>query len=106
MIQIHNNSVHIRVKAVPGASRDQISGVLAMPGGDRLKIRISAPPEGGKANKAICALIAHTLGVRPKQVGVESGASSAEKTIRVVGIEGLAESDSGLDELRTRLLGS
>ena len=74
----------IAVKAVPGASRDEISGAL----GDRLKVRVSAPPEGGKANKAICALIAGALGVSKKQVGVVAGMSSAEKTVRVEGVSG------------------
>jgi uncharacterized protein (TIGR00251 family) len=75
-----DGSVLIRVKAVPGASRDQIAGVL----GDRLKVRIAAPPEGGKANKAICGLIAKELAVKPAQVEIASGASSAEKMVRVV----------------------
>ncbi len=69
----------IRVKAVPGASREEIAGPL----GDRLKIRVTAPPEGGRANKAVCVLIARALGVKPKQVSIESGRSSPEKTIRV-----------------------
>jgi uncharacterized protein (TIGR00251 family) len=74
-----DGSVLIRVKAVPGASRDQIAGVL----GDRLKVKVAAPPEGGKANKAICAIIAKELGVKPAQVEIVSGASSAEKVVRV-----------------------
>ncbi len=71
--------VLIRVKAVPGASREEIAGPL----GDRLKIRVSAPPEGGRANKAVCLLIARALGVKPKQVSIEAGRTSARKTIRV-----------------------
>lgn len=71
--------VLIRVKAVPGAKRDQIVGPL----GDRLKIRVAAPPEGGKANKAICELLAARLGLKPTAVSVDRGTSSAEKTIRV-----------------------
>ena len=71
--------VLIKVKAVPGASRDEISGMV----GDRLKVRVSAPPEGGKANKAICALVAKALAVKPRLVTVESGHSSPEKTLRV-----------------------
>src|SRR5688572_27305737 len=67
------------IKAVPGASRDQISGVL----GDRLKVRISVPPEGGRANAAICELIADALNIKSRQVTIESGASSAEKAIRI-----------------------
>lgn len=67
------------IKAVPGASRDQISGVL----GDRLKIRVSAPPEGGKANKAIIALITKTFALKSSQVEIESGHAHAEKTLRL-----------------------
>ena len=72
--------VLIRVKAVPGASRDEVSGTL----GDRLKVRVSAPAEDGRANKAVCAVIARALGVRQKQVSIETGRSSPEKTVRVV----------------------
>lgn len=71
----------IRVKAVPGASRDAIAGVL----GDRLKVRVSAPPEGGKANKAIIALLARALGIKRARVGLVSGHASPEKTIAITG---------------------
>ena len=74
--------VLIRIKAVPGSSRDQVAGVL----GDRLKVKTSAPPEGGKANKAICALIAEKLLVRKSDVSIEVGHGSAEKVIRVRGL--------------------
>lgn len=77
-----SNSILIAVKAVPGASRDQIAGAL----GDRLKVRISAPPEGGKANDAIRRLIADALGLKPRDVSIASGAASSEKTIRAAGI--------------------
>ncbi len=71
----------VRVKVVPGASRDEIVGPL----GDRLKVRVSAPPEGGKANKAVCALLARAAGVRAAAVSVVAGHGSAEKTIRIEG---------------------
>ncbi|MHC5004896.1 MAG: DUF167 domain-containing protein, partial [Planctomycetota bacterium] len=83
--------VLVRVKAVPGASRDAIAGVL----GDRLKVRVGAPPEGGKANKAICALVAAAVGLRPRQVTVESGHASPEKLLRI--------SDVVADDVRRRL---
>ncbi len=76
----------LAVKAVPGARQDEIVGPL----GDRLKVRVSAPPEGGKANKAICALLAADLGLRPAQVTVHSGASNAEKTLRIEGVDAAA----------------
>lgn len=77
-----DGSLLIAVKAVPGASRDQIAGRL----GDRLKVRVAAPPEGGKANKAICRLLAEALGLRPADVQVVAGQTRPEKTVRVVGI--------------------
>ncbi len=72
----------IRVKAVPGAKREQVAGVL----GDRLKVKVSAPPEGGKANTAICALVAKTLGVKAGAVTVVSGQTNPEKVVRVEGV--------------------
>jgi uncharacterized protein (TIGR00251 family) len=74
-------AVRIAVKVVPGARRDQIVGPL----GARLKVRVSAPPEGGKANRAVCGLLAAALGVKASGASVIAGASSAEKTVRVVG---------------------
>lgn len=91
-LQQSGSDVLLWIKAVPGASRDQISRAL----GDRLKIRISAPPEGGKANDAICRLLAETLGIKPKQVTLESGQSSAEKTVRIIGAN-VAEVRAALD---------
>ncbi len=69
------------IKAVPNASRDEIAGVLDHPAGKRVKIRVSAPPEGGKANKAIVKLLARELGCRPADVEVVAGASNPEKTV-------------------------
>lgn len=74
--------VHVRVKAVPGASRDAIAGVL----GDRLKVRVAAPPEGGKANRAIAALLAKSLSLRGSDVQLLSGTASAEKVFRIEGL--------------------
>lgn len=77
-----DGAVMIAVKAVPGAKRDEVAGRL----GERLKVRVSQPPEGGKANKAICALLAKELGVKPAAVTVVRGASNAEKVVRAEGI--------------------
>lgn len=75
-------SVLIDIKAVPGASRDQIVGPL----GDRLKIRVSAPPEGGRANAAIRGLLAGALGIPARNVEIIRGASTATKTARASGV--------------------
>ncbi|MBS0190905.1 MAG: DUF167 domain-containing protein [Planctomycetes bacterium] len=67
---------------VPGSSRDAVAGVL----GDRLKIKVAAAPEAGRANAAVCELLARALGIRPRDISVEAGATSPEKTVRVRGL--------------------
>lgn len=76
------HSCLVLIKAVPGARRDEVAGPL----GDRLKVRISAPPEDGRANKAVCALIAAAVGVRTASVAVVQGRTNPEKTIRIRGV--------------------
>jgi len=83
MISRDGDDVLIRIKVVPGARGNGIAGVL----GDRIKIRVSAPAEGGRANRAVCAVIAAQVGVRPRQVSVERGHASAQKVVRVRGVE-------------------
>lgn len=81
----------LHVKAVPGAKRTELAGVL----GDRLKVRVSQPPEDGKANRAIRELLAARLGVRASDVEIVRGISNAEKVVRVTGLS--------VDELRAKL---
>ncbi|MCC7203447.1 MAG: DUF167 domain-containing protein [Phycisphaeraceae bacterium] len=73
----------LRIKVVPGASRSRIAGLL----GDRLKVQVAAPPEGGKANKAVCELIADLLGVPARQITVETGHAQPAKTLRLTGVD-------------------
>ncbi len=65
---------------MPGASRSGIAGVL----GNRLKVRVAEPPEGGKANRAVERLIADWLGVRGARV--VAGHGRPEKTVAVPGV--------------------
>lgn len=59
------------------------------PLGDRLKVRVAAPAEGGKANRALIDLVREWLGV--EEVEIVAGASSARKTLRVRGLTPSAE---------------
>jgi uncharacterized protein (TIGR00251 family) len=77
-----DGGVRFSIKAVPGASRDRIVGVL----GDALKVAVSAPPEGGKANRAIIALLADQVGVAESHISIVRGRSAARKEIFIAGI--------------------
>ncbi len=72
--------VLIQIKVVPGASCEKVCGML----GDRLKVAVAAPPEDGKANQALCALLAKVLGVGAKSLEVTAGHTNPRKTVRVV----------------------
>lgn len=69
----------LRVRLQPGASRDGIAGLH----GDRLRIRITAPPTDGKANAHLARFLAGLFGVPKSRVLLESGTGSREKRLRV-----------------------
>lgn len=52
-----------------------------------LRARVTAAPVDGKANRALCRLIAKRLGVAPSRVSVVRGEKSREKLVRVKGID-------------------
>ena len=69
----------ISVHVVPRASRDEISG----PRNGVLRIRTTAPPTDGKANKATTKLLAKFLGVPPTTICLLRGQASREKQFLV-----------------------
>ena len=83
---MEGETCRLRIKVVPGSSRDGIAGWL----GDTLKVRVRAPAERGKANAAAERIVAEALGVSRARARVVSGGASARK---VVEISGLSESE-------------
>jgi uncharacterized protein (TIGR00251 family) len=79
-------STRLRLRVSPGASRSQILGRH----GEAWKLRVAAPPEGGKANDAVLELLAATLDVPRSRIEISAGRSSRDK---VVVIHGLTDSD-------------
>ena len=74
--------MRLSVKVVPGASQTGIAGWL----GDTLKVRVTAPPEQGKANAAVEALIAAALGLPRDAARVVAGTASPRKVVEVAGL--------------------
>ncbi len=72
-------SLHIQ----PGAKRTEVAGLH----GDALKIRLAAPPVDGKANEALIAFLAKTLGVPKARVELVAGQTSRAKRVRVTGVD-------------------
>jgi hypothetical protein len=63
----------------PNASRTEIAGLH----GERLKIRLAAPPVEGKANDALVRFLAGRLGVPGSAVSIVRGQSGRRKTVRI-----------------------
>jgi uncharacterized protein (TIGR00251 family) len=63
----------------PKASNDAFAGLH----GERLKIRLTAPPVDGKANAHLLAFLAESFGVAKSQVSLLSGQQSRQKRVRI-----------------------
>jgi uncharacterized protein (TIGR00251 family) len=74
----------LRLRVVPGAHRPGIVGRH----GDAWKVRVTAPPEDGRANDAVLDLLARTFDLPRGDVRLATGASSRDK---VVVLEGLTD---------------
>lgn len=74
--------MRIPVHVTPRSGRDEIAGWR----GGELSVRVTAPAEGGKANTAVCALVASTLGVRRSAVRVARGHASRHKQLELDGV--------------------
>jgi uncharacterized protein len=72
----------LRLRVSPGARRTEISGRH----GDGWKVRVAAPPENGRANEAVRALLAERLGLPRRAVTIVSGHTGREKVVELAGI--------------------
>jgi len=86
------------VHVTPKAGRDELAGWR----GSELAVRVTVAPDAGKANAAVCKLIAEALGVPKSSVRVARGQTSRHKLLEVDGVsqtalaEVLGEAERGL----------
>jgi uncharacterized protein len=76
--------LRLTVRATPKAGRNEIAGRRA---DGALVVRVTAAPEDGRANAAVCALVAKALGVPKGAVRIVRGDSSRDKVLEVVGAD-------------------
>jgi len=84
MIELRESGqgVVLSVKVQPKAAADAIVGEY----GGALKVAVTAPPEKGKANAAVIALLSKELGVRKSQIEIVAGRTTRLKTLRIRGL--------------------
>ena len=69
----------LRLRIQPRAAHDALVG----PHGDRLKVRLTAPPVDGRANAHLCAFLAGVCGVAASRVALTAGTTGRDKTVRI-----------------------
>jgi uncharacterized protein (TIGR00251 family) len=83
--QITGSGVRLRVRVTPRAGRDRVVGVIDLPDGAAVKIAVSAPAQDGKANAAVCKLLAKFLRTAKSNIAIVSGASARVKRVEIAG---------------------
>jgi uncharacterized protein (TIGR00251 family) len=82
----------VRLRVQPRAARDEVVGWQA----GELRVRVTASPVEGEANRAVAELLARVLGVRVGAVTIVRGVRGRHKLVRVEGLS--------LDEVEARLV--
>ncbi|WP_440983866.1 DUF167 domain-containing protein [Shinella sumterensis] len=85
-IRRHDDHVRLSVRLTPNGGRDAVEGwETGADGESYLKARVSDPPDKGKANKALIALVAKAAGVAKSAVSLVSGDTQRKKILRIEG---------------------
>ncbi|KSV61590.1 MULTISPECIES: DUF167 domain-containing protein [Ensifer] len=80
----HGDHVRLTVRLTPNGGRDAIDGLeTAADGEEYLKVRVRAVPEKGKANQALLAFLAKTLGLAKSKLSLISGETQRKKILRI-----------------------
>jgi uncharacterized protein (TIGR00251 family) len=74
----------LQIKVIPSSSKDSIAGWLD----DTLRIKVKAPPEKGKANKAVIRLLESILSLPKGSITISSGLTSAIKIVEIYNGDG------------------
>jgi uncharacterized protein (TIGR00251 family) len=75
----------VEVRVQPRAAKTEFAGLL----GDRLRIRLNAPPVDGRANAALIEFVADVCDVARSRVTLEKGATGRDKRLRLHGVAAL-----------------
>ncbi|PKA40729.1 DUF167 domain-containing protein [Rhizobium sullae] len=84
--KIFDDHIRLAVRLTPNGGRDAIDGFEAdAEGACHIKVRVTAIPEKGKANKALIALLSKALCIPKSSIQLVSGDTSRKKILRIDG---------------------
>jgi uncharacterized protein (TIGR00251 family) len=84
MRRVEARRTRVRLRVVPGAATTGVVGRH----GDAWKVRVTAPPERGRANDAVLDLLSATLALPRASVQLVSGHGARDKIVELAGISG------------------
>jgi uncharacterized protein (TIGR00251 family) len=88
-----DETARITIRVTPRASASKIAGVKD----GAVLVRVTAPPVEGKANKAVCEVVAKGVGVPKSRVSVVRGDTGRDKVVEIIGIsQASAEAKLGI----------
>ena len=82
LFHMGDTSTRLRLRVTPGAGRSGIVGRH----GDAWKVRVTAPPEDGRANEAVLRLLADALSLPRRSVSLVSGHTGRDKIVALDGV--------------------
>ena len=81
-LTVHADAVHLSVKVLPRAARNEITGAA----GNELKVKVTAPPVDSAANEGVLRLLAEKLNCPRSALQLVRGQTSRHKTVAIHGL--------------------
>ena len=86
LLRPHSNGITLSIRLTPGAKKDALLGVMDIADNQKaIKASVTAPPEDGRANKALIALLAKELKLPKSSISLLSGDTNRQKVLLVEG---------------------
>ena len=81
-LTLQEGRILLRLRVSPKSRKARVAGVH----GGALKLHVTEPPEKGRANEGVIALLAETLGIAAREIELVSGHASQDKRVAIGGI--------------------
>ena len=93
-------SVLLNFKITPNAKQSALSDwIVDENGAPVLKVKLAAPPVDGKANKALIAFLAKSLGYSKSEISIKRGEKNRSKVVKFSACEDESELRERIDSL-------
>lgn len=78
------NRTFLKIRITPRSSRDEVVGLME---DGTVKIRLTAPPVDGKANKSLIQFLSLKFHISPSNIEIVSGQTNRLKLVSIVGVD-------------------